>query len=156
MEPLRTGRYTAAEFAFYLDMHLRLQNKQPLKYDLTEIAKGVEFHGDIRYLEHKIEAANAAELSFVAKYLLDTVGGPNAIVLLVSVIKHDVHAHVEVGERIKRVYHPMSILEAMRQAGEDVVIRSRGQGPDEIKRLLVDSHFRSARLKILGRMDPVH
>ena len=156
MEPLRSGRYTPAEFVFYLDMYFRVQNKQPLKHDFGEIAKKIEFHGDLRYLEYKIEAANAAELSFVAKYLLDNVGGPNSIILLVSVIKNDVHAHVEVGKDIRPVYHPMEILAAMRRAGEDVVGQNRGQDTEEIKRLLVDSHFNTARLKILGRLDPVH
>ena len=156
MELPRSSRYTPAEFVFFLDMYFRVQNKQPLKHDFNKIAKRVELHGDLKYLEHKIDAANAAELSFVAKYLLDTVGGPNAIVLLVSVIKNDVHAHVEVGDAIKRVYHPFEILGALRQAGEDVVGRSRGMEHDEVKRLLVKSHFHTAREKILGRRDPVH
>jgi hypothetical protein len=156
MEPLRAGRYTPAEFLFYLDMYFRVQNRQPLRHDFVEMAKGVETHGELRYLERQIEAANAAELSFVAKYLLDTIDYPGAIVLLVSVIKNDVHAHVEIGEGIRGVYHPLEILGAMRQAGEDVMGQSRHLPPDEIKRNLVDSHFQTARSKILGQIDTLH
>lgn len=153
MEPLKSGRYTSAEFVFYLDMCFRVQNNHPLKYDFDKIAKRVESHGDLRYLEHEIAATNAAELSFVAKYLLDTVGGPNCIVVLVAVIKNDVHAHIEIGESVRGFYRHQEILEAVRQAGENLMSANRGREAEEVKRMLVRSHFAAARDKILGKMD---
>jgi hypothetical protein len=156
MEPLKSGRYTSAEFVFYLDMCFRVQNNQPLKYDFEEIAKLMESHGDLRYLEHEIAAANAAELSFAAKYLLDTVGGPNGIVLLAAVIKNDVHAHVEIGDNVRQFYRHQEILEAVRAEGVELMSQTRGLHADEIKRMLVRSHFSAARRKILGEMDVIN
>ena len=156
MEPLKSGRYTSAEFVFYLDMCFRVQNKQPLKYDFKEIAKLVEFHGDLRYLEHEIPATNAAELSFAAKYLLDTVGGPNGIVLLASVIKNDVHAHVEIGDNVRKFYRHQEILEAVRSEGVELMSQNRGLQAEEVKRMLIRSHFSAARRKILGEMDALN
>jgi hypothetical protein len=156
MEPVRSGRYTPAEFVHYLDMCYRAQSRRPLKHDFDEMARKVERHGDLVYLEYEIDASNAAELSFVSKYLIDTVGGPNAIVMLVSVIKNDVHAHVEVGDGVREVYRPMEILAALRQAGEDLLSRNRGVDSERLKRLLVDSHFETARLKVLGHFDSWH
>jgi hypothetical protein len=153
MEPLKSGRYTSAEFVFYLDMCFRLQNKQPLKYDFKEIGKFIEFHGDLRYLEYEIQASNAAELSFAAKYLLDTACGPNGIVLLAAVIKNDVHAHVEIGENLRHFYRHQDILEAVRAEGVELMDKNHGMQADEVKRMLVRSHFSAARRSILANAD---
>jgi hypothetical protein len=116
---------------------------------VDEIVKKAEIHGDIVYLESKVEAGSTDEVRLLA-VLLQRRLGDTSVITLIARNGDYLFPGILLGQRLRGVYNAGEVHVAMAEALRNVADKNPRSAGEDIYDLACLACFAAVREKIFG------